>query len=251
MRTKYRWAVGIFLSLVIGCIFYASLTADQSSAARLSALGQLLAAGGVLAAVGALIMQHKQISLQRTQMRAEYDWRVRQFTLELGQNWNQHTRKHLDVLSREFPAFFRVPKIDDSAWHLPKTRARQLVLCEGEEPTQARAEVDINRDRALRSHLISLLNYFESMAQAYEQKVVDTKAIEDSFSSMMIDTYDYFGPFVDEMKLVTRREPWPPLERVVAYWRAAKLREKSAQQLAIAESGSPRKDDVFPKEHGE
>lgn len=211
------------------------LTASDPLVTKLAALGQLLAALGVLAAVASL-------AIQRNQMNAEYDWRVRQYTLELSRSWNDQARHHIDALSRAFPEFFRVPPSGVEGWRLPPERARELVLCEGEKPTESRPSNDIERDRVLRNHLISLLNYFETLALAYEQYIVDQEAVVDSFSSMMIDTYEYFLHFIDEMVKVNRRKPWPPLDRVVLRWQNDELRrahERMADEYRAAADAIP------------
>jgi len=147
------------------------------------------------------------------------------------------------ILKKEFPDFFDVPDFIANpdlmeSWRLDHNQAQQLVKVKSE------GEGFDNSKLVIRGHLIELLNYFEGIASAYEQYVVDRAAIEDSVGTVILYFCVYFQTFIDEMRKINRRDPWPPLSRVVELWLTAATRQKAQTQAAEA---SRRHDEAFKK----
>jgi hypothetical protein len=166
-------------------------------------------------------------------LRNAHEWNRRHYTIEFMVSWNDHAREHLVALEREFPEFFSVPDFIKNpglrhSWCLDGTKARQLVKSETAE-AGSNSQTYIVRD-----HLIALLNYFEDIAIAYEQHVVDRSAIEDSFAPVILDVCTYFQPFIDEIRKINRRDPWPPLSRVVELWLSEASRRRAQEEAQEA-----------------
>jgi hypothetical protein len=163
-------------------------------------------------------------------LRETHEWNRRHYTIELMGSWNTRARPHLSFLEHEFPNFFAVPDFIGNpevlrSWKLDADRARQLVASDGSPPQAG------SKDLEIRDHLIELFNYFEDLSIAYEQYIVDRSTAEDSFAPTMIDVYTFFQPFIEEMRRVNRRDPWPPISRTVDLWYLAATRRK-AQEVA-------------------
>jgi hypothetical protein len=198
-------------------------------------LNALTAIGSVATAIG--------VFLAIMTLRSEHEWNRRHYTVEFLDSWNESARKHLRILEENFPDFFAVPDFIANpdlmdSWRLHQNQAKQLVKVKSEGEGFDKSKVDI------RGHLIELLNYFEGIASAYEQHVVDRAAIEDSVGTVILDVCVYFQPFIEEMRKINRRDPWPPLSRVVELWLTAATRQKAQTQ---AEEASRRHEEAFKK----
>ncbi|HXR25398.1 MAG TPA: hypothetical protein VN742_08565 [Candidatus Binataceae bacterium] len=182
------------------------------------------AVGAVLTAVGLVL---GVVTLRHT-----HDWNRRHYTIEFISGWNEHARDHLAALEQAFPEFRAVPDfIQDPAaqskWLLQTEWAERLIKS-NENP-------DAPKDLELRRHLIALLNYFEAVATAYEQYVVDRPAVEDSFAPIITDVVTYFQPFINLLRARTKRDPWPPLSRVALVWVTEAGRIRAQRRSIIAE----------------
>jgi hypothetical protein len=200
-----RFRLGIII--VIGSI--GAAIAILSRMFGVPVLQAATAVGSVATAVG--------IFLALISLRDTHEWNRRHFTIELLDNWNESAREHLSVLENQFPGFFPVPDFITNPdlmtlWCLDQNMAKQLVKVKSE-----RQDPD-DTDLIVRRHIVELLNYFEGIASAYEQYVVDRTAIEDSVGTVILDFWVYFQPFIEEMRKINRRDPWPPLSRVVDLW---------------------------------
>jgi hypothetical protein len=193
------------------------------------------AVGSVSTAVG--------VFLALLTLRATHEWNRRHYTIEFLGDWNERARKHLVVIEKQFPEFFAVPDFIKNpdlmdSWRLDPNRAKQLVKVKSEHHEPDHTQPDI------RGHLIELLNYFEGIASAYEQHVVDRAAIEDSVGTVILDVCVYFQPFIEEMRKINRRDPWPPLSRVVELWLTEATRRTAQTQ---AEEASRRHGEALKK----
>jgi hypothetical protein len=183
-------------------------------------LQALTVVGSVSTAVG--------IFLAILTLRDTQEWNRRQYTVDFLKNWNECTREHFVELEKQFPDFLAVPdfiKKPDlvESWCIDKEKAKLI------------AEVKSESDRKLRVHLVELFNYFEMIASAYEQHVVDRDAVQDSAGTVILDFCVYFQPFINEMRKSNRRDPWPPLSRVIDLWlneEFSQSRQKQADEAS-------------------
>ncbi len=183
------------------------------------------AVGSVFTAVG--------VFLAFLALRNRHEWNRRHYTVEFLSDWNESARKHLVVLETQFPEFFAVPDFIANpdlinSWRLNQSHAEQIVKPESEPDGSLSDKPEIRR------HLIALLNYFEGIAIAYELHVVDRTAVVDSVGTVILDVYVYFQPFIEEMRRINRRDPWPPLRRVVELWQKEAIRDKAQDQAKEA-----------------
>lgn len=172
-----------------------------------------------------------------------HEWNRRHYTVVFFDDWNERGRKHLAVLEKQFPDFFAVPDIISKpeimeSWCIDKNLAKKIVEAKSEPQVPCTIETEI------RGHLIELLNYFEGIATAYEQYVVDRVVIEESVGTVILNVWVYFQPAIDEFRKAKRRDPWPPLSRVVELWMTEAIRSKAQAQ---AEEASQRHENALKK----
>lgn len=209
---RFGWGVGAAIGSILALIVVLNWLFGVPVAQAVTAVGSVSTAVGVFLAFLAL--------------RNTHEWNRRSYTAEFLDDWNESARKHLAVLERQFPELFAVPDFITNpdlrnSWCLDQTIAEQLVKPES-EPVGS-----IPDEPGIRGHLIALFNYFERIAIAYELHVVDREAIGDSVGTVILDVCVYFQPFIEEMRKINRRDPWPPLSRVVELWLTEEIRRKA------------------------
>lgn len=172
------------------------------------------------------------VALALRTFKATHEWNRRHYTVEMLSQWNEKGRFHVEFLQRQFPEYFPVPDFVKNPealreWRLDPARAKEIAISivANTKGSPSRVVLDLE----IRSRLIQLLNYFEQICVAYDLRVLDKKAFEDSFAPIMIELYLYFEPFVDELRRLNRREPWQPLARTITLW-IEELRFRKAQQ---------------------
>jgi hypothetical protein len=217
------------LSVITAIIIIGTITVILRYLFGESILQTLIAVGSASTAIA--------IFIAILTLRDSHEWNRRQYTIEFLRDWNESTREHFIELELQFPEFFEVPDyINDPAmmesWCIDKNRSTEII--------KEKSEKNIK----LRDHLIRLLNYFEGIASAYEQHVVDRDEIEDSAATVILDFWVYFQPFIEEMRRVNRRDPWPPLSRIVDLWLNEELIQTRGRQ---AEEASRRYEETLRK----
>lgn len=178
------------------------------------------------------------IYLAYLSIRETHEWNRRNLTIQLMGNWNQQTRSHLDILIEQFHDFSIRPQssADDEwatnpewvhpQWSMNEQRAEDIVSSMSKQNNE--------KDKEIYRSLISLINYFESIASAYENSVVDRIVIEQSFAPLIIDVSRYFRPFIIKKRKQAGREPWPPLAKAVNAWERERFRVKAEEGAAEA-----------------
>ena len=168
------------------------------------------------------------IYLAYLSIRETHEWNRRNLTIQLMGNWNQQTRSHLDVLMEQFPDFAIRPQSSaddqwaanpewiDPRWSMNDRRAGEIV--------SSMSKQNDTKDKEIYRSLISLIDYFESIASAYENSVVDRVVVEQSFAPLLIDVSRYFRPFIIKKRKQAGREPWPPLAKAVIAWERENFR---------------------------
>ena len=74
--------------------------------------------------------------------------------------------------------------------------------------------------------------------------MVYREAVGDSIGTVILDVCVYFQPFIEEMRKINRRDPWPPLSRVVEQ----RLREAARRKAqAGAQEASRRYKEAVKK----
>ena len=164
-------------------------------------------------------------------MREGHEWNRRHETVRLMVEWDQRARIHLDALEQRYPQIFDFPAITDEKWNDPNYYDDDWCIPEAdvEKLKSAGSSADADVDwSALRSHLISLLNFFESLAIACEQSTVKPDVVRDSLGPLVIVVVRFAKPFMKELGERQKRDPWPPLSRIVRRWQHEKLLEQIA-----------------------
>ena len=184
----------------------------------ITSVSSVIAAGGIVFAAWNVHLTKRQSEVAVKSLSDEHEWRRRHYTSELLINWNLTARVHLAYLNDLYPGFQTVPDFIEKEdvkdqWRISEKEAQEIFDGESE------------KHKNTRDHLVALFNYLEGIAVAWEKSVVDQELIRDSCAVVIIDTFTYFEPFVLYMTSKCRREPWPPLNRVIDYWAAEEIRE--------------------------
>ena len=174
-------------------------------------------------ATHSLANAYDNLALMKKALEDDHEWRRIHYTSQLLTDWNASARIHLAHLNKRFPNFQSVPDFISNPdlknhWRLPLEDAKRIFEGKDEETIETR------------DHLISLFNFLEGMAVAWEKNVVDQELIRDSCGVVMVDTCTYFAQFILLMTEESRRAPWPPLDRVVEYWEVHELRQRAENE---------------------
>jgi hypothetical protein len=166
-----------------------------------------------LAAIG---LAAAALHLQYRSYADEFAWNKRTQTLEIVKTWESGTKEAKDILIKNFPGM-SLPKTQSS----PSVDEFRAII---EAPDGAMVPVfggtrQVNA-REVRSSIASLFNYYETLAIAYENDVVDRTVFQESLSPAMLRTCDYFENFRTAHRQIREgQDYWPPLSRMLAEWR--------------------------------
>ena len=187
-----------------------------------------LLAPGLLVSAGALVCAAYGINEQ-------HKWYRRHFAVEMIREWNNHSNTHKAAIENAYPQLFREEGPQQSRPRIDKEEARRIYFSIKDDgsgdPTKTVSAngsgdptkiVDSKRWDT-RNHCIALLNYFEFVASAWENQVADRKMIEDSFKKTILRWHHDLEEFMSVMRATRQYEPWLPLQRVVAKWKADEI----------------------------
>lgn len=147
------------------------------------------------------------VSLALVQLRWEYRWRRRQYAVDMGSAWNEHTAAHREAIEQAFPGLLDVEsKRADVA--VSRERAEELYFASSAN----RADSDLNR------HIIELLNYCEYVAISYANDVSDRTVIEGSFKEALLQWHRGLRHYITVTTKIRAYNPWLPFCEVVSQW---------------------------------
>ncbi|MCG8373844.1 MAG: DUF4760 domain-containing protein [Balneolales bacterium] len=155
-------------------------------------------------------------------LKANHDWNRRVEASKMIAEWNSETSKHRKAIEDIEPGIIDININSDKAEikEITKTRAAEIY-----------SSNDVKSpDRELRFHFIEILNYFEYVASAYDNKVADKKMIEESFMNTMIAWEELLHNFIVEYGKHRKSNSWKPFTDVVNIWKlkGKKTRKKTA-----------------------
>jgi hypothetical protein len=231
---KKQWEKENISLKIIFCLLYFILALILIPG--ISLFQGIIAIGSLSTAVG--------VFLAFFSLRESHDWNRRQYTIEYFSHWNEGARKHLNILEKEFPDMLNVPDFIANpelmnSWCLNDDKSKMLVGLMS-NPQKNCSDMDT------RSHLLELFNDLEGIALAYEQCVVDRLAVEDCYGTVILDIWIYFQPFIQKMREVSRRDPWPPLSRMTELW----LREAVLKNSQVQATDASRRHEEAIKKYG-
>jgi hypothetical protein len=172
-----------------------------------------LTAAGLIVSAGALVFAAYGISQQRK-------WERKHFAVEMINEWNNQSSNHKAAIENAYPELFTNDGPLSSRPRMTSEEAH-LIYTSTEAKDKVRWET--------RNHCIALLNYFEFVASAWDKEIADREIIEDSFKSTILRWHHDLEEFMIEMKKTRQYEPWPPLQSVVAQWKAHDAKLSSQQ----------------------
>jgi len=140
-------------------------------------------------------------------LRANHDWNRRNFTAALIGQWNEKTSIHRQAIEKIKPGLVDLNK---------KWTPVEITKAEAENIYTAKAGTD---EWLLRFHFIELLNYFETIASAYNNKVADQIMIEESMKGVLVRWHDILVNYIHAVEAHRGYQPWSPFLTVIDEWK--------------------------------
>ncbi|HZF13514.1 MAG TPA: hypothetical protein VFE33_32375 [Thermoanaerobaculia bacterium] len=181
---------------------------------------------GVLVAAASLVLSLWGI-------REQHEWNRRQQALTILEKFNSEVAPHRTAI------FAAYPGINDENTNQIPTHEECQTIIKARKPGETKIRgIDAFE---LRSHLVSVLNYFEDLAIAWEYQVGDQTILEEAAAPVILRWYQVFQPCITEMDKEAGESVWPSLERVVASWeeKRAKPAHKIPQTGYLRLSAAP------------
>ncbi|MBC6426072.1 MAG: DUF4760 domain-containing protein [Ekhidna sp.] len=145
-------------------------------------------------------------------LKADHDWKRREFTANMIADWNQKTSSHRKEIERLMPGLIDKIERKEEITKITQSKAREIY--------ESLPDKD-GTNWKLRFHFLELLNYFEYISSVYLNRVADKKMVEESFKTTLIQWNRILNHFIEEVK--THREyqnkkPWGPYHEVIKLW---------------------------------
>jgi hypothetical protein len=144
-------------------------------------------------------------------LRADHDWRRRQYALAIVSEWNDKLIPNIRIVETKFPSIR-----ENNNAPINVEVARELYMTNANK-----AEYELNF--AVRAAIISILNYFEYIALAYTNGVADRKIIDQSLRASMMKWYEKLKDFENGVAIESGVNPWLPLHNLMISWEAEPL----------------------------
>lgn len=136
-------------------------------------------------------------------LRADHEWRRRQYTLDIISQWNANTIEHINAIEERFPNIRNELTSEVTAFD-----ALEIYKARGTDA----------KNTGLRSHMIKLLNYFEYIALAYVNGIADKEIVDRSLKHSMMVWFGKLDNFVDAVEETDGKNPWEPLVALMQIW---------------------------------
>jgi transcriptional regulator with XRE-family HTH domain len=158
---------------------------------------------------------------------AQVEQRRRERALLLACEWSALTAEHRAAIEERMPGSVAPDKALVQSWLTPKRAERIYHSRLGRKGQQEDAE--------LRSHIIELLNVFETIATAFRHHAVDRAMVEEQLRATLVRWKDILDPFIKvtwENYQESVGLPWEPyVELVDSYW----LKKPRQEMIPTAE----------------
>lgn len=131
------------------------------------------------------------------------DWEKASVSFELTKEWTDKTLRHREVIEERFGTYL--------------SKAEQADVPEGdcEGFVNATPEKELY---PLKIGVISLMNYFETIAVAYLNGTADTGLIDTTLKKPVLRYYHKIKKLADCIDNVAGYKSWEPVDQVIAIW---------------------------------
>jgi hypothetical protein len=186
---------------------------------RCGFLFEVIAAVGALVTAGSIGISFNAFRLQQEQLKDEQQWRREQLATEFLRQWDRETsanRKEVERLVVKYQERNPAALTDTPAIGLALAAEAWAALGYTEENSRGH---DMWK---LRDNIISMLNFFESMAVAVDRGSVDSAIIKDSMSGTMARWREKLRAFTDRADQSRKTRVWSPYYDLVDRWQPKK-----------------------------
>jgi len=143
-------------------------------------------------------------------LRADHDWRRREFSLNLNSKWLEMKGKSAIEIEKEFP-HIRYTGMNNEKHELSREKAIEVYNEVNDRPTYE-----------LRNHIINLLNFMDFIAQAYFNGVADRQILDSSMKFSILSWYKSLEHFVEVVQEQENTRYWGKLQDLILIWQSKK-----------------------------
>lgn len=201
------------------------IVVEQERYAKAKLALQICQTLGILLVAFSIYVSWRSLQEQQRGVNDQHEWNRRQYTIELLSRFNAELKDHRAPVMDAFPGLY----FQDNSG--PPTRDQCRRIRQAKKGDFSIRGVDAFE---LRNHIVSVFNYFENLALAWESQTGNRDAIKDSVSLVILRWHDFFHNFILEVNEEMKGDPWPPLTRVVGTWKA----EGEPKAKSIPKTGS-------------
>jgi hypothetical protein len=150
-------------------------------------------------------------------LKANHDWNRRNFAAQAIEKWSSQSLIHRKAIEKTYPGLYDHQENDDLKV-LSVEEAEKIYKCTFNDECWE-----------IRFHILELLNYFEYISVAYNNKVADQVMIEKSFKNALIKWHRLLSHFIEVVEKYRKNNPWKPYSDLVNKWKAEGIvdREKT------------------------
>ncbi len=181
---------------------------------------------GILLVAVSLYFSWRTLKAEQKSMIAQHEWNRRQYTAQVLGRWDEAIKDHRNPIVEAFPGL-----VQDAYADIPsQDRCRRI-----REAKKGEFKVNGVDAFELRAHIISVFDYFEDLAIAWDTQTGNQKTIEESVAGAILRWHDFFRYFIQDMKQEMKYDSWPALTRTVEIWKAD--RAQKTMPMPKAEEG--------------
>jgi hypothetical protein len=142
-------------------------------------------------------------------LRADHDWRRRQYAAELLNHWNDITADHSKAIEETFPHLRDVDKTTNQVNELTREISKKICACRPDEKEYWNVKF----------HIFELLNHLECVVSAYNHQVADSIMINTCLKEPILVWMKIFKNFLDVVAECEGFQPWQQLIEQSNEWK--------------------------------
>lgn len=150
-------------------------------------------------------------------LKASHDWNRRKYALDMIKYWNTDVMNNAIRVESCYNHLFDTNVKLEEIVEITKEEAKKIYTCEPDEKKCFIARHAFN----------SLLNQFEYISTAYNNKLADSDIVHDSFKPSLIRLHDILINYIKFVEEHRGYQPWKPYIELVSQWKADEAKTKT------------------------
>ena len=173
---------------------------------------------GIIISVLVYYNSQKQYKLNQKSFEDQHDYNRRLCSLNLIEKWDSDTLKSRTCLMNKWKERFTsdnpIPYDE-----IKKFRDEQLKLASD-------SSIAFNEITTVTEHIQIILNYFENIALAIDNKIADEDVLKEAFRNTFERWFYLLGDYKRTIGVYRKFDPWEPLESLFERWFPDKKKPK-------------------------